>query len=277
MAELDWTTKHISACEVAQTNKLELLKWAREEKKCEWDDKTINTAAYQGNLEMVKYCVANQCPMDGRACAYAAESGHLEVLKYLHEEVKAPWGWRTAFWRLKMVISTYSNILLSVNMINMSEVRVYGRPVRPLRLFEVLARNRQSALELFGRTRSAREQPLRMFTIPPRQRLSSPNRLAIRRRNVTHVLNTCSDTQRERERERDNEKREKYYYPKNKKEVVRRETHPPIIIHLRKRLKKSKTDLLSNARESLVFSTRDERYSLSWSRLTDSERVLTRS
>ena len=101
-------------CEVAQTNKLELLKWAREEKKCEWDDKTINTAAYQGNLEMVKYCVANECPMDGRACAYAAESGHLEVLKYLREEVKAPWGWRTAFWRLKMVIFTYSNILLSV-------------------------------------------------------------------------------------------------------------------------------------------------------------------
>ena len=25
-------------CEVAQTNKLELLKWAREEKKCEWDE-----------------------------------------------------------------------------------------------------------------------------------------------------------------------------------------------------------------------------------------------
>ena len=88
----------VSACEVAQTNKLELLKWAREEKKCEWDDRTINTAAYQGNLEMVKYCVANKCPMDGRACAYAAESGHLEVLKYLHEEVKAPWDWRTAVW-----------------------------------------------------------------------------------------------------------------------------------------------------------------------------------
>jgi hypothetical protein len=90
-----------------------------------------------------------------------------------------------------------------------------------------------------------------------------------------HVLGY---TKREREtRERDNREREKYYYPKNKKEVVRRETHPPKIIHLRKRLKKSKTNLLSNARESLVFSTRDERYSLSWSRLTDSERVLTRS
>ena len=30
---------------------------------------TINTAAYQGNLEMVKYCVANECPMDEDACA----------------------------------------------------------------------------------------------------------------------------------------------------------------------------------------------------------------
>ena len=27
---------------VAETNKLELLKWAREEKKCEWDRRTIN-------------------------------------------------------------------------------------------------------------------------------------------------------------------------------------------------------------------------------------------
>ena len=38
-------TKHISALEVAETNKLELLKWAREEKKCEWDDRTIEAAA----------------------------------------------------------------------------------------------------------------------------------------------------------------------------------------------------------------------------------------
>ena len=33
---------------VAETNKLELLKWAREEKKCEWDEGTINAAARQG-------------------------------------------------------------------------------------------------------------------------------------------------------------------------------------------------------------------------------------
>jgi hypothetical protein len=49
---------------VAETNKLELLKWIREEKECEWSDLTIDTAARQGNLEMVKYCVANKCPID---------------------------------------------------------------------------------------------------------------------------------------------------------------------------------------------------------------------
>ena len=40
---------------------------------------------------MVKYCVANECPINEWACALAAENGHLEVLKYLHEEAKAPW------------------------------------------------------------------------------------------------------------------------------------------------------------------------------------------
>ena len=73
----DWTER--SFClEVAKTNKLELLEWAREEKKCEWNGKTINAAAGQGNLEMVKYCVANECPLDVRACAEAARYGHLE-------------------------------------------------------------------------------------------------------------------------------------------------------------------------------------------------------
>ena len=92
-----WNETHF-CWQVAWTNKLELLKWAREEKKCDWDEWTIIVAAKQGNLEMVKYCVANDCPIDGRACENAAENGHLEVLKYLHEGAKAPWDEYTAIW-----------------------------------------------------------------------------------------------------------------------------------------------------------------------------------
>jgi len=86
---------------VARTNKLELLKWAREEKKCEWDVGPINAAARQGNLEMVKYCVANECRIYEYTCWCAAEFGHLECLKYLREEAKAPWSSSTAAWAAK--------------------------------------------------------------------------------------------------------------------------------------------------------------------------------
>jgi hypothetical protein len=95
--EMEDETDETYFCEkVAYTNKLELLKWAREEKKCEWDDRTIWAAARQGNLEMVKYCVANECPIDESAYANAALEGHLEILKYLREEGKAPWDYWTA-------------------------------------------------------------------------------------------------------------------------------------------------------------------------------------
>ena len=36
-----------------------------------------------GNLEMVKYCVANECPIGEYACANAAEGGQLEVPQIL--------------------------------------------------------------------------------------------------------------------------------------------------------------------------------------------------
>ncbi len=92
-----WSWDESSFCfRVAETNKLELLKWAREEKECGWDTMTISMAAQKGNLEMVKYCVANDCPIDEVACARAARYGHLEILKYLREEVNAPWDSRTA-------------------------------------------------------------------------------------------------------------------------------------------------------------------------------------
>ena len=93
-----WWRERFFCENVALTNKLELLKWAREENKCKRDRWTIHMAAGQGNLEMVKYCVANQCPINTWSCANAAENGHLECLKYLREEAKAPWDFRTAEW-----------------------------------------------------------------------------------------------------------------------------------------------------------------------------------
>ena len=75
---------------VTRMNKLEYLVWLREVKNYDWDEGTIDRAAYQGNLAMVKYCVENGCPMNEVACYYAAEEGHLDVLKYLHEN-DCPW------------------------------------------------------------------------------------------------------------------------------------------------------------------------------------------
>ena len=74
---------------VAQTNKLEFLKWAREVKHCEWDEKTINNAVFEGNLEMLKYCFSNGCPCDEeKSCTLAAVRGHLDCLRFLFDKVK---------------------------------------------------------------------------------------------------------------------------------------------------------------------------------------------
>ena len=75
--------------EVAATNKLEFLKWAREVKHCEWDEETITVAADKGNLEMLKYCFSNDCPYDEeRSCKLAAKGGHLDCVRFLFDKVK---------------------------------------------------------------------------------------------------------------------------------------------------------------------------------------------
>jgi hypothetical protein len=74
---------------VAGTNKLELLKWAREVKHCEWDERTITMAADKGNLEMLKYCFSNDCPCDEEeACEQAAAGGHFDCVRFLFDKVK---------------------------------------------------------------------------------------------------------------------------------------------------------------------------------------------
>ena len=75
--------------QVAGTNKLELLKWLREVKQCEWDEKTITVAALIGNLEMLKYCFSNNCPCDEeKSCEQAAKGGHLDCVRFLFDKVE---------------------------------------------------------------------------------------------------------------------------------------------------------------------------------------------
>ena len=81
--------------EVASTNKLEFLKWAREVKHCEWDERTINEATLEGNLEILKYCFANECPhyesedvVELTLWFRATTKGHLDCLRFLFDEMK---------------------------------------------------------------------------------------------------------------------------------------------------------------------------------------------
>ena len=75
--------------QVACTNKLEFLKWAREVPQCQWDERTINRAAFKGNLEMLKYCFSHDCPCDEKeACEQAAIGGHLDCVRFLFTKVQ---------------------------------------------------------------------------------------------------------------------------------------------------------------------------------------------
>ena len=75
--------------QVAETNKLEFLKWAREVPQCQWDERTINRAAFKGNLEMLKYCFSHDCPCDEKeACEQAAIGGHLDCVRFLFTKVQ---------------------------------------------------------------------------------------------------------------------------------------------------------------------------------------------
>jgi hypothetical protein len=61
---------------------------------CDWDEWTCALAAWNGDLECLKYACENGCPWNEETCMKAAENGHLECLKYAHEN-GCPWDKRT--------------------------------------------------------------------------------------------------------------------------------------------------------------------------------------
>ena len=190
-----WWDETYFCLEVAETNKLELLKWAREEKECKWDWWTIQAAAEQGNMEMVKYCGANECPIGVFACANAAKNGHLEVLKYLREEVKAPWGWTTA---ANAAENGHLHILEYLVERKYDKYNEWACKLAAenghLDCLKYLRETAFARWTLLGRTSGARTKPNRVCTIPPRQKLPITRRLAIRRRSIAHVINTRTHT-----------------------------------------------------------------------------------
>ena len=130
---------------------------------------TINAAARQGNLEMVKYCVANECPIDEWTCACAADDGHLEVLKYLREEVKAPWDSVTAEWAAQ---NGHLHILEYLVERKYDQYSEYACEVAAenghLDCLKYLHETAKAPWDE-DRTRRSQEQTPRVFTIPPRQ------------------------------------------------------------------------------------------------------------
>jgi hypothetical protein len=88
--EVTTMNQEFFCAQVAYTNDLKLLRWVREEKECAWDWQTSCAAAYQGNLDMLKYCCENGCEVHEGTCAVAAKKGNLALLEYLRSK-NCPW------------------------------------------------------------------------------------------------------------------------------------------------------------------------------------------
>ena len=106
-----WKYEPYFCWQVAYTNKLELLKWIREEKQC-GDYVPIIVAAQKGNLEMVKYCVANECHINELAVHALPQKVISSASNTYTKKRKRLVGSGTADFGCT-VIFTYSNILLS--------------------------------------------------------------------------------------------------------------------------------------------------------------------
>ena len=96
-------TQMIKCKEVAKKGLLLILKWARLQKGCPWNEQTCAIAAENGHFEILKWAREQGCPWDEWTCAYAARNGHFEILKWAREQ-GCPWDKRLVHMQLEMDI-----------------------------------------------------------------------------------------------------------------------------------------------------------------------------
>ena len=68
---------------------LAMLKWLRAHN-CPWDEKTCQWAAFFGHIELLKWAHAHECPWDAQTFMGAAHFGNIEVLEWLIRK-RCPW------------------------------------------------------------------------------------------------------------------------------------------------------------------------------------------
>ena len=68
---------------VVKTGNVDLLRWLREVKNCEWDEYTCHEAAENGHLACLKYAHEKGCTWLARSCWDSARNEHIK--EYLRE------------------------------------------------------------------------------------------------------------------------------------------------------------------------------------------------
>ena len=118
---------------------------------------------------MVKYCVANECPIDEWRVHVLPKTVDLECLKYLREEVKAPWDWYTATRAAKYGHLHILEYLVERKFDKYNESAcMLAAESGHLDCLKYLHETAKAPWDLRPYD-SAQEQPNRMCTIPPRQ------------------------------------------------------------------------------------------------------------
>jgi hypothetical protein len=77
--------------EAARRGRVNVLKFARLDHDCHWDENTPRLAALGGHSQCLKFAYKNGCRFNAEVTRAAVRGGKLNCLRYLHEVVKCPW------------------------------------------------------------------------------------------------------------------------------------------------------------------------------------------